>query len=197
MRQYWGQATWLLETLVMKAAGIDPDGPDLRFTMGKYELKREERSSAFKEAMTRADTMPRDSDVTDIRVSLGKIFDQYLEGLKTPWRGLKVNALTIIVLTDGLWQGVEVKEEVDDQIVTFVRRVRELTNNVIPRRVSIEFIQFGKDAEATKRLRNLDDHLKAQGIELVYSLLFPKLQLIGLGTSLIQSHQTVIYIRCF
>jgi hypothetical protein len=172
MGQHWGQATWLLKTLVMKAEGLDPDGPDLRFTMGTHELQRERRASAFEEAMKHADAIPRDSDVTDIRVSLGKIFDQYLEGLRAPWRGLNIRALTIIVLTDGLWQGVEVKEEVDEQIVTFVRRVRELTNNVIPRRVSIEFIQFGKDSMATKRLRNLDDDLKARGIESVYPLRF-------------------------
>jgi hypothetical protein len=173
MGQHWGQATWLLTTLVMKAEGLDPDGTDLRFTMGTHELKRERRASAFEEAMKHADAIPRESDVTDIRVSLGKIFDQYLEGLRAQLRGLRASrALTIIVLTDGLWQGVEVKEEVDEQIVKFVRRVRELTNNVILRRVSIEFIQFGKDPEATKRLRTLDDDLKAQGIESVYPLQF-------------------------
>lgn len=173
MQPHWGEAKFLLETLVMKAEGLDPDGPDLRFTMGTHELKGERRASAFKDAMKHPDAIPRDSDVTDIRVSLGKIFDQYLEGLRAPWRGLNLSrALTIIVLTDGLWQGVEVKEEVDEQIVKFVRRVKELTNNVIPRRVSIEFIQFGKDPEATERLRKLDDDLKARGIESVYPLRF-------------------------
>jgi hypothetical protein len=53
----------------MKAKGLDPDGPDLRFTMGTHELKRERRASAFKETMKHANAIPRESDVTDIRVS--------------------------------------------------------------------------------------------------------------------------------
>jgi hypothetical protein len=83
----------------------------------------------------------QESRMSPISESLGKIFNQYLEGLRAQLRGSSTSrALTIIILTNGLWQGVEVKEEVDKQIVKFMRRVRELTNNVILRRVSIEFI---------------------------------------------------------
>jgi hypothetical protein len=174
MRQHWPEATYLLETLVLKAAGQDPDGPDLMFTMGAQVLKGERKASAFRKTMEHPDAMPRDSEVTDIRVSLGEIFDQYLKDLekanKSSWGGVTVKNLTIIVLTDGLWQGVKVKKEVDDLIVSFVQRVGQITNNVIPRRVSLQFIQFGRDLDATSRLRILDNNLKAQGIPSVYPL---------------------------
>jgi hypothetical protein len=119
-------------------------------------LIAEKKTAAFTDAMGHQDAVPTDSAATDIRVPLGKIFEKYLKNFE--------NAMTIIVLTDGLWQGVKDKNEVSDQIVTFVKTVRDLTNNVVPRRVSIEFIQFGADPEATARLFDLDDHLKDRGI---------------------------------
>jgi hypothetical protein len=156
MRQHWDEATILLDVLVNKAAGQDPNGPDLLFTLGNHKLIAEKKTAAFTDAMGHQDAVPTDSAATDIRVPLGKIFEKYLKNFE--------NAMTIIVLTDGLWQGVQDKDEVSEQIVTFVKRVRDLTNNVVPRRVSIEFIQFGADPEATARLIDLDDHLKDRGI---------------------------------
>jgi len=46
--------------------------------------------------MGHPDAVPTDSAATDIRVPLGKIFEKYLKNFE--------NAMTIIVLTDGLWQ---------------------------------------------------------------------------------------------
>lgn len=164
MKQYWSEATFLLETLVMKAFGQDHDGPDLMFTMGQMGLKGEKSASAFVEAMANLEAMPT-GEVTDIRTSFGMIFDQYLKELeKTKWTHVPVKQLTIIVLTDGVWSGMLARQELDQQIKRFIRRVSELTHDVIPRRVSIEFIQFGKDPEATSHLRILDDLLKAPGV---------------------------------
>lgn len=197
MKEFWGQATLLLETLVMKAVGQDPDGPDLKFTMGKLGLEGIKSSSAFKAAMEDPDAMPT-GEVTDIKTSFGKIFDEYLKKLEISKRTHEtVKQLTIIVLTDGVWPGTLVKQEVDQQIVTFVRRVKELTNNVIPRHVSIEFIQFGRDPEATNHLMILDDLLKAPGVQSVYfiSLIGSILTAIS-ETSLIPNLLMAMYTRC-
>lgn len=156
MQQYWGEAKTLLDILVNKATGQDPNGPDLLFTLGNHRLTAEKRTAAFREAMAHPDATPSDSAVTDIRVPLGNTFENYLRNPE--------KAMTIIVLTDGLWEGVQNKEEVSDQIVTFVKTVQGLPNNILPRRVSIEFIQFGSDAAATRRLKELDDGLKRRGI---------------------------------
>ncbi|KAH8807981.1 kinase-like domain-containing protein [Xylogone sp. PMI_703] len=167
MVPHWSEATSLVETLVKKAAGQDPDGPDLQFTMGTHELKSEKRADAFKKAMKHKNAKPG-KYVTDITVPLGKIFDEYLEKIirskSIPHRA-EVKEMTVIVLTDGLWEGVKVKTDVDDLIVKFVQKLSELTNGFIRRQMSIEFIQFGKDPEATKRLKRLDNQLKKRGTQ--------------------------------
>ncbi|KAH7324079.1 kinase-like domain-containing protein [Rhexocercosporidium sp. MPI-PUGE-AT-0058] len=156
MIPHWDEATNLLEVLVKKAEGQDPNGPDLHFTLGNHRLMAERRSSAFTNAMRHESATPTASAATDIRVPLGHLFEKYLGNTR--------KAMTIIVLTDGLWEGVKNKEEVSEQIVTFIKKVRDLPNNVVPRRVSIEFIQFGTDEAATARLKHLDDNLKDRGI---------------------------------
>lgn len=174
MVEHWHEATNLLEVLVMFANGQDDDGPDLMFTMGNHTItgdKRKKTPAAFKAAMEHADAVPK-QEVTDIQKSLGKIFEKYikqLEKAKGPWSAY-VKQLTIIVLTDGLWQGTQShnKSSVNEQIATFIRAVSDLTSNVIPRRVSIEFVQFGTDTEASGRLNFLDEHLaRNAGIESV------------------------------
>ncbi|KAL5315922.1 hypothetical protein ACEPPN_016796 [Leptodophora sp. 'Broadleaf-Isolate-01'] len=156
MLQHWDEATNLLGVLVEKAAGQDPNGPDLHFTLGNYNLKQQRNTAAFTNAMRHRSAIPTASAATDIRVPLGNLFEKYLEDTK--------KAMTIIVLTDGLWEGVKNKDEVSEQIVAFVKKVKDLPNNVVPRRVSIQFIQFGVDEAATARLIHLDDHLKYRGI---------------------------------
>ncbi|KAG4441125.1 hypothetical protein IFR05_003415 [Cadophora sp. M221] len=135
---------------------LDPDGPDLHFTLGNHKLRKQKNSAAFINAMRHDSAIPAASAATDIRVPLGHLFEKYLENTK--------KAMTIIVLTDGLWDGVKDKDKVSEQIVAFVKKVRDLPNNVMPRRVSIQFIQFGADEAATARLIHLDDHLKDRGI---------------------------------
>ncbi|KAE9370120.1 kinase-like protein [Stipitochalara longipes BDJ] len=166
MKQHWSQATFLLETLVMKAHGQDPDGPDLMFTLGQRRLKGTKNALAFKAAMEDPEAMPTD-EVTDIRTSFGDIFVEHIKNLekaKTRHFISPVKQLTIIVLTDGVWGGTLAREDVNKQIVTFVRSVRELSNNLIYRHVSIEFVQFGKDPTATMHLRILDDMLTDAGV---------------------------------
>lgn len=164
MKKYWDEATFVLETLVMIAAGQDKDGSDLRFTLGSQRLNNEKSSASFKAAMLRA--KPGENEVTDIRQSLGEIFESYLHALRSfnMGRGRRAKALTLIILTDGLWEGVQEKSRINGQIVEFISRMKKITDNVVERRVSIQFIQFGKDQDATKRLTGLDNDLIKWGV---------------------------------
>ena len=57
------------------------------------------------------------------------------------------------------------KEDVNETIVAFARRLEETLGRPPKERpVSIEFVQFGRDPEATFRLKRLDDELKHEGI---------------------------------
>ncbi|KAI9767404.1 MAG: hypothetical protein M1839_004508 [Geoglossum umbratile] len=152
MRRHWYEATYLLETLVRKAAGQDTDGMDLTFTSGSARVERGKSASKFREAMQRDDVRPNDSRVTDVRSSLGTIFKDYEMS-----KG-KVKDLTIIILTDGKWEGVRDKYEVDNMVIQFGKKLKGY------RPVGIEFVQFGNDRDATYRLRRLDMDLKWQGV---------------------------------
>ena len=75
--------------------------------------------------------------------------------------------MTIIVLTDGKWKDMTNKLAVDNKIVGFCQRLRALRPNSLEedeRRLSIQFVQFGEDAQATHRLRRLDDQLKYRDV---------------------------------
>ena len=166
MYENWFEATYLLETLMMKAAGQDENGVDLSFTMGDGSLKNYKSSSNIKKAMESDSVRPKSGMHSDLRPSFGSIFEKYIQDLRRQEKSHSsvVKDLTVIVLTDGIWKGMSDKHEIDRKIVAFIKQVENITGNMKERRVSIEFVQFGKDAEATARLRRLDDNLKYDGI---------------------------------
>ena len=98
---------------------------------------------------------------TDLRISLGEIWQEYLSKLKR--RILIVKDVVVIVLTDGIWKGMEYPEAMADHIKNFARQM-EVLQNLKHRPFSVEFIQFGNDEAATRRLRYLDDCLYELGI---------------------------------
>jgi hypothetical protein len=165
MNPFWFEATYLLETLVMKAAGQDEDGMDLYFTHGPIKVKGGKSKSEFVGAMNNKSARPMNEVRTDMRASLGELLSGYIGEAKIS--GSKTRKLTIIVLTDGKWEGMGDKDDVRKLVVKFVGKVKELIGDLESRPVSIEFIQFGDDADATYRLRQLDNGLKWDGIELV------------------------------
>lgn len=166
MRKFWYQAIYLLETLVMKAAGQDDNGMDLSFTAGPVRVDNKKSKSDFTKAMRDPKAVPAADMHTDMRKSLGDIFANYLGKLKNRNRShyVEVKDLTLIVLTDGVWAGVRNKDDVGQKIVSFMRELGGLIGDLRDRPVSIEFIQFGKDADATYMLRRLDIDLKWEGI---------------------------------
>jgi hypothetical protein len=167
MYEHWDEATYLLETLVLKAHGQDPDGPDLTFVNDKMTLSKEKDWMAFRRAMQKARPNKDDLVHTNIRTGLEPIFHDYLNTVKRAADKPKVNALTVIVLTDGLWDGMTDKNEIVPKII--VQFYKELDKKMDgmrkDRQVSIQFIQLGDDEEARERLRRLDDDMPWRGIE--------------------------------
>lgn len=163
MMNNWWEATFLLETLVIKAKGQDENGMDLFFTIGKEAVKSSNQPSAFKSAMEKA--RPETGMHTDIRKKLDSILDDYLRMAKRNSRlNQKIRNLTMIILTDGIWAGTEDKDSVRRIFKKFIGDLTELLGDQENRRVSIQFVQFGKDLDATHRLRSLDVDLEWDGI---------------------------------
>ena len=160
MIPYWFQATFLLETLVMKAEGQDENGMDLSFTSGGTKLVNQKKGSAFASEMKKA--QPHPLMRTNMKTALESIFSDYITEFQE--KPSKRKDLTLIVLTDGIWDGMMDKNEVEDKVVDFMEHMRKRSAYLKSHSVSIEFIQFGNDLDATFRLRRLDRDLKYRGI---------------------------------
>ncbi|CAO2655473.1 Nn.00g105370.m01.CDS01 [Neocucurbitaria sp. VM-36] len=166
MSEHWDEATFLIETLVMKAHGQDPDGPDLSFTNCTIEFRQEKDAAAFRRAMQRA--RPRKDNLirTNIKTALTPIFNNYLSMVGRAYDKSKVNALTVIILTDGLWMGMIDPDEIIEKVVEFDQELKKRMDGMMnERQVSLQFIQFGDDEEARERLRRLDDDMPYRGID--------------------------------
>ncbi|KAI1122268.1 hypothetical protein F5Y10DRAFT_271233 [Nemania abortiva] len=179
MRSFWGHATYLLRVLVMRSIGYDDNGMELRFTNEldeKWKLtpKKNQKKEAFLKKMADADPNKRKNNIskTDMSASLSLILEDHLRK-NSDGRKLKRH-LTILVLTDGLWE-MNDENAVDDYLVTFIKKIPEenwepetplknarASNKPVsrPRPISIQFIRFGHHPRAIERLDRLDNQLK-------------------------------------
>jgi len=123
------------------------------------------KEDPFQAAMRNPDAQPILGLHTDITKSFGEIFTDYLTRARDTQR--KVRNLTLIVLTDGRWVGLSHKEGFKTMIVKFVKTLNDLLGDFRQRPVSVQFVQFGRDPDATHRLWSLDNELKYDGIPYV------------------------------
>ena len=159
----WYEATYLLKTLVRKAAGQDEDGIGLVFTSGSVELTRKSRASDFGDAMAKA--RPQAGVLTNMKERLGDIFTDYQKEGNAKLRSKgKKESMTLIIFTDGIWAGMRNKNDVDQRIIHFVRRLEQKAEDYRERPFSIQFVQFGHDPDATWKLESLDRDLRWSGI---------------------------------
>ena len=168
MGENWYEATQLLDVLVKLAKGLDPDGMDLRFTTGDISLHGKDSAAKFRNRMdaARPQTRSKERARTDLRTSLSRILQEYLSKLreKKLRPTTEVNDVVLLILTDGIWAGMENKSGVGEMIKSFSNDLKTLHYDFMVRPFSIEFIQFGNDDTATQRLRYLDEHLSQEGI---------------------------------
>ncbi|PVH84822.1 hypothetical protein DL98DRAFT_528241 [Cadophora sp. DSE1049] len=138
---------FVLENFLLKAEGLDPDGVDLMFTMGKVKVdpSKDKMIEKMMKKVDNVEATPGPGCYNSMQRPLQQIFDDYFK----QWTVLDTekNKITIIVLTDGLW-----------------KLDKHLGQPPTERPVSVEFVQFGKDPEATFRLKRLDNELENEGI---------------------------------
>jgi hypothetical protein len=167
MAPYWDEVTFLLATLVAKAEKQDADGIRLRFTCSDGCLQGPDKVKRFRETAARA--MPQKGYKTDMSLALKKALSPYLRQwyYRHKFVEHEPRDRTIIVFTDGLWEGMTDHQQVFSSMVEFYEQFTLTTGRKLgPERpeVSIEFIQFGDDVDASARLRRLDDDMGLQGI---------------------------------
>jgi hypothetical protein len=144
----------------------DPDGIEVHFTSNpSNKCRNKDRKPLLAHLNT---IIP--SGQWNIGCTLGQILSDYdwtfppeRKGLLT-WRGktrkkMKKWGVNIYVFTDGVW------EEGDGWLADIVESINKLLDGgVEPRRIGIQFIQFGNDQEGTQRLKLLDDGLREHGV---------------------------------
>ncbi|KAJ0293360.1 hypothetical protein CBS470a_001784 [Colletotrichum nupharicola] len=181
-------ATELLEVLVWRALGYDEDGMELYFTNpdtkpGAIVDSAKARSfrksvKKYTKAMELAEPLAPGSTAckTTIIPQLERIINDY--SMVKASRKIEERKKTIIVLTDGRWEGMHDEYSADIYLESAFHGLKDLHSDGPPiegshlqtgqdiakiRPVTIEFVQFDNDQRATERLRRLDDDLKLHG----------------------------------
>jgi ribosomal protein S17E len=154
MVQYWDDVTTVLVTLAMKIGPLDKDGLDLVYTLGDahnlHDVKGWEIPKKFKHSMDGTRREIHERYKTNMGETLRKIFDNYLNINKK---------MTLIILTDGLWKGAASSDDVENLIAGFITNLNERLKKWESRWFSIQFVSFGEDEEALKRLDKLDNDM--------------------------------------
>lgn len=105
--------------------------------------------------------------------SLGDILSAYFVNMKSKRNrkrrstigGDSERKLTVIIFTDGKWEGMNRKAQVNGTITGFSKALEKEVGSLQKRFVSIQFVQFGNDPDASHRLGHLDDDLRYSGVE--------------------------------
>lgn len=163
MVEHWPLLKFVAETLSRKVAGLDQSGIDLKFTIkghafDKINLVGDRGRRDLAKAIDRARPCPASSKDHFVATNM----DQILRNTFQEWRNSSKRATTMIILTDGLWEGTIPRDAIDKTILTFAKD--ELHKKHASRHFSIGFIRFGN--AGMKRLERLDDDLCSQnGLE--------------------------------
>ncbi|KAG8156623.1 hypothetical protein KVR01_013574 [Diaporthe batatas] len=157
MSDKWGQVEIVLLVLAMKIGRLDKDGIDLVYTIGEHgklkNVKGTDIHGRFKKSMGDVGNSINHTDRTSMRQTLGTIFSEYLEN---PGK-----RMTLIILTDGAWEGSRTDNDVEQLIVDFVGKLEQQRGSMEQRWFSIQFVWFGEeDTAAISRLKSLDDNMK-------------------------------------
>lgn len=126
MEDYWFEAQYLLETLVMKAKGQDKNGMDLSFTRGTVVLESSNDPAKFLKKMDERGAKPVKGWHTDLSLPLEKILSSYLTEFKRTKSTDDIKKFALLILTDGKWEGMQDKEGVARVIVDFAQKMEKL-----------------------------------------------------------------------
>lgn len=175
MLPHWGEAFYLLRTLVWRSLGYDDDGMDLYFTnpdtKERVRQNKNQDVSKFEQAMNAAEPSPDRNVATNLCPKLTEIINEYVTHSPA---AQKPKPKTIIVLTDGIWRGDLTDDGIREIIETNMRSLAginraDVLSDLTPtssalselsktRPFTIQFISFGHDEKGIDRMAALDDN---------------------------------------
>jgi hypothetical protein len=152
MCRHWPIVTFVAETLVKNAAGLDKDGIDLMFTVDGEKLnipkiKGESGRQSLQRALRKS--WPEDARSDDTMVDMAQV----LTDIYKNWKNKGKKPTTLLVLTDGDWSKTDLPAL--HQIILDFAKLE--AHRAGPRHFSIQLIRFGE--EHKEKLTWLDDSL--------------------------------------
>ncbi|KAK7444685.1 hypothetical protein Landi51_08497 [Colletotrichum acutatum] len=183
MREHWDQATFILGGLVWRSLGYDENGMELCFTNPDTNPAAHIRESPKQEVETFTEAMklakPSSNDKMPVETmivpELARIINDYSRAMISKRRPKKK---TIIVLTDGVWNGMHIPNTLDEHLKAVFQLLRDLHKDLPLRNsphnqgqediekirpITIQFVRFGTNELGKERLRHLDDDLTNYG----------------------------------
>jgi hypothetical protein len=166
MLEYWPMLRQLVAVLVALLHGQDDNGMEIYFTSSTNKF------GSFTEPKDFVDTInamkPGDKDARKRAGSTedanpDDITDVLLHLLGLAGKAVYKENFTLIVLTDGIWKGIQKKRTVANGIVNCLERWENKTSmkdKLGVRGFSIQFVQFGNDKDASEEFGYMDDDLK-------------------------------------
>lgn len=166
MQQHWTHATYLIRILTWRALGYDEDGMELYFTetSDHVKQKKSQKVDDFSNAMAKAKPNSKNS------TSPNGIIQTLTNILNNSSQPPQDRPKTIIILTDGVWEGLPKDEAMDKLIRYYLDSLPEDIKKLDKRPITFQFISFGYNKEALERLRRLDDDIQLEDFPFVTCL---------------------------
>ncbi|KAJ9151119.1 Protein kinase domain-containing protein [Pleurostoma richardsiae] len=193
MFYHWEQVSHWVKVLVWRSLGYDDDGMEMCFTGDNTACVKQSTSQKIEDFTTAIDLAkppaPNEAGAvrTNIQPMLDNIINDYIHSISAGSKGTPKKKL-IVVLTDGVWDGMKGIDVVDKVIkpkLDFLMDLPHFTEKAksrVPfgspkdvvraevikvleeeRPVTIQFIGFGHDPAGLARLRSLDEDLERMG----------------------------------
>jgi hypothetical protein len=196
MCQHWSHACYLIRILAWRALGYDEDGMELYFTDPRtaehVKQRKDQDVNEFVNAMKRAKPTPR------MVQNPSGIVNALSDILRPLLQTQQFRPKTVLILTDGKWEGLSSDTAVDELIRRSLAQLPGSANTISSRPITFQFISFGYDKAALERLRRLDDDIQHPNypfVALLRSCRTPIADL-SLVTSSIPSTPREMSIRC-
>ncbi|KAF7559253.1 hypothetical protein G7046_g4895 [Stylonectria norvegica] len=154
MKPHWEDVKMTLLVLALKLGSLNKGGLDLLYTIGRKQSVLNAKGKTIERRFRRSieDTYKAITSFskTDMAQTLSEIFANYKNTQRKQ---------TLFVLTNGLWEGSCFTDDVENCIRDFINKLRQKDDKIECRWFSIQFITFGDDEKALRRLQSLDDDL--------------------------------------
>jgi hypothetical protein len=152
MAKYWDNVVNVFEALSYIVKGTDNDGLDLFFTIsGRSSTRVKETSKLIPQV--KGQKRHSQEAKNDIDFRLTEILQPRTERLnKGGFFGIrKPKPLSLYILTDGMW---DFEDAAQEPIINAVQKLSDARKG--RKEIGIQFISFGNNTDALRRLEHLD-----------------------------------------